>query len=61
MYGMIVLGVFILLLIIKMLLKYEPKFDLVVSNNKFIILLWYNKYDKNSRYEGRKYIKLFEI
>ena len=44
-----------------MLLKYEPKFDLVVSNNKFIMLLWYNKYDKNSRYEGRKYIKLFEI
>jgi hypothetical protein len=58
MYGMIGLGVFMLLLIIKILLRYEPKFDLVVSNNRFILLLWYNRYDDNN-IKKRVYIKLF--
>ena len=58
MYGIIILGVFILLLIIKILLRYEPKFDLVVSNNKFTLLLWYNKYDDNN-IKKRVYTKLF--
>ena len=58
MYGIIILGVFILLLIIKILLRYEPKFDLVVSNNKFTLLLWYNKYDDNN-IKNRVYTKLF--
>lgn len=58
MYGMIGLGVFMLLLIIKILLRYEPKFDLVVSNNRFILLLWYNRYDDNNIKE-RVYTKLF--
>lgn len=58
MYGMIGLGVFILFLIIKILLRYEPKFDLVISNNGFILLLWYNKYN-NSNINKRVYIKLF--
>lgn len=58
MYGMIGLGVFMLLLIIKMLLRYEPKFDLVVSNNRFILLLWYNRYDDNN-IKKRVYTKLF--
>lgn len=55
MYSVIILGVFILFLIIKILLRYEPRFDLVVSNNKFILLLWYNKCNKKER----TYIKLF--
>lgn len=58
MYGMIGLGVFMLLLIIKILLRYEPKFDLVVSNNRFILLLWYNIYDDNN-IKKRVYTKLF--
>lgn len=58
MYGMIGLGVFMLFLIIKILLKYEPKFDLVVSNNRFILLLWYNRYDDNN-IKKRVYTKLF--
>lgn len=58
MYGMIVLGVIMLLVIIKILLRYEPKFDLVVSNNGFILLLWYNKYD-DSNIKKRVYTKLF--
>lgn len=58
MSGIIVLGVFMLLLIIKILLRYEPRFDLVVSDNGFILLLWYNKYD-DINIKKRVYIKLF--
>lgn len=58
MYGIIVLGVFMLLLIIKILLRYEPRFDLVISDNGFILLLWYNKYD-DINIRKRVYIKLF--
>lgn len=58
MYGIIVLGVFMLLLIIKILLRYEPRFDLVVSDNGFILLLWYNKYN-DINIKKRVYIKLF--
>lgn len=58
MYGIIVLGVIMLLVIIKILLRYEPKFDLVVSNNGFILLLWYNKYDDDN-IKKRVYKKLF--
>lgn len=58
MYGIIVLGVFMLLLIIKTLLRYEPRFDLVVSDNGFILLLWYNKYDDINT-KKRVYTRLF--
>ena len=58
MYGMIVLGIIIFLLIIKILLRYEPRFDLVISGNRFILLLWYNKYD-GSNMKKRVYTKLF--
>ena len=58
MYGMIVLGIIIFLLIIKILLRYEPRFDLVISGNRFILLLWYNKYDDNN-IKNRVYTKLF--
>lgn len=58
MYGIIVLGVFMLLLIIKILLRYEPRFDLVISDNGFILLLWYNKYD-DINIKKRVYTKLF--
>lgn len=60
MYIITILGVLILLLIIKILLRYEPRFDLVISNNKFILLLWYNKYNKHNKKDiERTYIKLF--
>lgn len=58
MYGIIVSGIIIFLLIIKILLRYKPKFDLVVSGNRFILLLWYNKYD-DSNVKKRVYTKLF--
>lgn len=41
--------------------RYEPKLDLVKSRNKYIMLLWYNKYDWAGVYVTRTYIKLFEV
>lgn len=58
MCGIIVLGIIIFFLIIKILLRYKPRFDLVISGNEFILLLWYNKYDDNN-IKKRVYIKLF--
>jgi hypothetical protein len=58
MCGIIVLGIIIFFLIIKILLRYKSRFDLVISDNGFILLLWYNKYDDNN-IKKRVYIKLF--
>lgn len=41
--------------------RYEPKLDLVLSKNTYILLLWYNKYDWTRNYVVRTYIKLFEV
>lgn len=41
--------------------RYDPKFDLVKSGNKYILFFWYNKFSWTNEYEGRAYIKLFEI
>ena len=39
--------------------RYDPKLDLVLSDNKYILFLWYNKFNWKGEYEGRVYIKLF--
>ena len=49
------------ILLIRTFNRYGPNLDLVQSGRKYILLLWYNKYDWNDEYDGRKYIKLFEI
>ena len=47
---------------IRAYIRYDPKFDLVESSNKYILFFWYNKYDSwDDEYCTRKYIKLFEI
>lgn len=49
------------ILLIRTFTRYDPSFDLVLSGRRYILLLWYNKYNLNDKYEGRKFIKLFEI
>ena len=46
--------------IIVMYNKYSPKIDIVISENKYNILLWYNKWYSNGECK-RIYIKLFEV
>ena len=46
--------------IIIMYNKYSPKIDIITLRNKYIILLWYNKWYYSGEYE-RTYIILFEV
>lgn len=57
--GLIIIALIIGAIIV--FIRYEPKLDLVVSKNTYILLLWYNKYDWAGVYVTRTYIKLFEI
>ena len=56
----ILLLIILCIWVIVMYNKYFPKIDIVISNNKYIVLLWYNKYYLNGEYK-RIYIKLFEV
>ena len=47
-----------LILIVGGTRKYKPKFELVQSRHKYMLLFWYNKYGWNGDYK-RTYIKLF--
>ena len=49
------------ILLIRTFNRYGPNLDLVQSGRKYILFVWYNKYDWSDKYEGRRYIKLFEI
>lgn len=49
----------VLIVIVSLYSLFEPKFDLVVSKNKYILLLWYNKYDWYEDTVQRKYFKIF--
>lgn len=48
---------FIIILIYK---KYSPSIDVIMSGNKYIVILRYNKYNKNNKYK-RTYIELFKM
>lgn len=46
--------------IIIMYNKYSPKIDIATSEDKYIVLLWYNKWYWSGECK-RTYIKLFEV
>lgn len=59
-YFKIIVSTLALIFIIRAFVKYNPKFDIVISRNSRILFLWYNKYD----WAGdctRTYIKLFKV
>ena len=58
---MVLVSLFGVILLIRTFNRYGPNLDLVQSGRKYILFLWYNKYDWSDKYEGRRYIKLFEI
>ena len=61
---MIVLNVLFLIILciwaIIMYRRYFPRIDVVKSEGKYIVLLWYNKWYWSGEYK-RTYIKLFEV
>lgn len=50
-----------IIFLVKTFTRYDLKFDLVQSGNKYILFFWYNKFNWSGEYEGRAYIKLFEL
>ena len=58
---MVLVSLLGVILLIRTFTRYDPNLDLVQSGRKYILFLWYNKYDWSNKYEGRRYIKLFEI
>ena len=58
---MVLVSLLGVILLIRTFNRYGPSLDLVQSGRKYILFLWYNKYDWSDKYEGRRYIKLFEI
>lgn len=56
---MLFFGIIIIILFLFLLIRYEPKLDLVISYNKHILLLWYNKIE--GKYVTRTYIKICEL
>lgn len=60
MFIKLLIGVTTIILLIRGLVRYNPKLDLVESGRKYILLLWYNKYDCTGDYK-RIHIKLFSL
>ena len=58
---MVLVSLLGVILLIRTFNRYGPNLDLVQSDRKYILFLWYNKYEWSDKYEGRRYIKLFEI
>lgn len=56
----VLLLIVIYIWIIVMYNKYSPNIDIVTSRDKYIVLLWYNKWYLSGEYE-RTYIILFEV
>lgn len=56
---MLFLILLLVITLIAILARYEPEIDIVLSKDKRIFLLWYNKIE--DEYASRTYIKLFEI
>lgn len=57
---MMYIVLFIILVILINLFYYKPSLDLVKTDDKYTLLLWYNYWND---YEGtvRKYIRLFTL
>lgn len=55
---MSLLGIIVL---VKTFTRYDPKLDLVKYEYGYTLILWYNKFNWSNEYEGRTYIKLFEL
>ena len=60
-FFVVIMSLLGVILLIRTFTRYDPRFDLVQSGKKYILFLWYNKYTWTGEYEGRHYIKLFEI
>ena len=54
-----ILIVIALILVCRVTIRYDPLFDFVKSGDRYILYLWYTRYDEGEY--TRTYIKIFEI
>lgn len=60
MIRIIIAIIFIIIIIFYTYNKYSPKIDIVLSNNKYVVIIWYYIKDNNGNYI-RTYKKLLTI
>ena len=56
----IIIAIIFIIIIFYTYNKYSPKIDIILSNNKYIVIIWYYIKDNNGNYV-RTYKKLLTI
>lgn len=60
-YTKAIVGVLVIIWLIITYIRYHPSISIVKSYNRYLVLLWYNKYNWDNSFQERVYIKLFSI
>lgn len=56
-----IVGVLVIIWLIITYIRYHPSISIVKSYNRYLVLLWYNKYHRDNTFQERVYIKLFSV
>ena len=56
----IILCIISLIILLYLYNKYHPKIDIILSNNKYVVIIWYYTKDNNGNYV-RTYKKVLTI
>ena len=56
----IILCIISLIILLYLYSKYHPKIDIILSNNKYVVIIWYYTKDNNGNYV-RTYKKVLTI
>lgn len=56
-----IVGVLVIIWLIITYIRYHPSISIVKSYNRYLVLLWYNKYHWDNTFQEGVYIKLFSI
>lgn len=56
-----IVGVLVIIWLIITYIRYHPSISIVKSYNRYLVLLWYNKYHWDNTFQERVYIKLFSV
>ena len=59
-YILIIIAIIFIIIVFYTYNKYNPKIDIILSNNKYVIIIWYYIKDNNGNYI-RTYKKLLII
>lgn len=56
-----IVGVLVIIWLIITYIRYYPSISIVKLYNRYLVLLWYNKYHWDNTFQERVYIKLFSV